>query len=105
MSICDQAPYAEWNDGQKLRRIGDYYVYQMSLALEGYTLRLFTQTLGWPKEDTDALIARVQDELQQMELQLYSYFRLIIGQKPAQPARSKVTGEKTLVQNEEMKPV
>jgi hypothetical protein len=39
----------------------------MSLALEGYTLRLFTQTLSWSKEDTDALITRVQEELQQKD--------------------------------------
>lgn len=75
-------------------------MYQMSLALERYTLRLFTQTLGWSKEDTDALITRVQEEQQQKDLELYSYFRLIIGQKPAQSARSKVTGEKTLVKDE-----
>jgi endonuclease III-like uncharacterized protein len=78
-------------------------VYQTSLALDGYTLRLFTQTLGWSKEDTDAMITRVEEELQQMDLQLYSYFRLIISQKPAQSGRSRVAGEKTLVKDEEMK--
>jgi endonuclease III-like uncharacterized protein len=61
----------------------------MQCALEGYTLRLFTKTLGWSKEDTDALINRVQEELQQRDLRLYSNFHLVIGQKPAQAARKQ----------------
>jgi hypothetical protein len=59
----------------------------MSRALEGYTLRLFTKTLGWSKEDTDALISRVQEELKQEDLRLYSYFYLFLGQKPANAPR------------------
>lgn len=73
--------------------------------MEGYTLRLVTQTLGSSKEATDALITRVKEELQRKDPQRYSYFRRIIRQKPAQSARSKVIGEKTLVNDEEMKPV
>jgi endonuclease III-like uncharacterized protein len=61
----------------------------MQCALEGYTLRLFTKTLGLSKEDTDALTNRVQEELQQRDLRLYSYFHLAIGQKPAQAARKQ----------------
>ena len=59
----------------------------MQYALEGYTLRLFTKTLGWSKEDTDALISRVQEELKQEDMRLYSYFHLFIGQKPANALR------------------
>ncbi|KAJ5514110.1 hypothetical protein N7463_003662 [Penicillium fimorum] len=58
-------------------------------ALVGYTLRLFTKTLGWSKEDTDSLINRMQEELLQNDLQLYSYFHLVIGQKSAQAARKQ----------------
>ena len=64
-------------------------MFQMQSALEGYTLHLSTKTLGWSKEDTDALISRVQEELQQKDLRLYSYFHLVIGQKPAQAARKQ----------------
>ncbi|KAJ5789949.1 uncharacterized protein N7518_006960 [Penicillium psychrosexuale] len=84
-----KVPFGKWSDDPILKRIGSFYVYQMQCALEGYTLRLFTKTLGWSKEDTDALINRVQEELQQKDLRLYSYFYLVIGQKPAQAARKQ----------------
>ncbi|KAJ9485009.1 hypothetical protein VN97_g8347 [Penicillium thymicola] len=84
-----KVPFGEWSDDPNLKRIGSFYVYQMQCALEGYTLRLFTKTLGWSKEDTGALINRAQEELQQKDLRLYSYFHLIIGQKPAQAARKQ----------------
>ncbi|KAJ5770481.1 uncharacterized protein N7511_002532 [Penicillium nucicola] len=83
-----KVPYGEWSDDPTLKNIGGYYVFQMQCALEGYTLRLFTKTLGWSKEDTDVLISRVQEELQQKDLRLYSYFHLVIGQKPKQAARN-----------------
>ena len=62
-------------------------MYLMQQGLEGYTLRLFTKTLGWSKEDTDALISRVQEELKQEDLQLYSSFHLFLAQKPASAPR------------------
>ncbi|KAJ6124932.1 hypothetical protein N7471_012249 [Penicillium samsonianum] len=82
-----QVPFSEWSDDPKLKNIGSYHVFQMQCALEGYTLRLFTKTLGWSKEDTDALLSRVQEELLQKDLRLYSYFHLVMGQKPAQSSR------------------
>lgn len=85
--IRHRSRLASGNDDPNLRRIGNYYVFQMRYALEGYTLRLFTKTLGWSKEDTDALISRVQEELQQEDLQLYSNFHLNMGQKPAHSGR------------------
>ncbi|KAF3385329.1 Secondary metabolism regulator laeA [Penicillium rolfsii] len=84
-----KVPYGKWNDEPKLNRIGRSYAYQMRCALEGYTLRLFTKTLGWSKEDTDALISRVQEELKQEDLRLYSHFHLITGQKPTNAPRKK----------------
>lgn len=67
--------------------IGRHYRYQLSCGLEGYTLRLFTRTLGWSKEDTDALLGRVRKELKEDDLHLYSYFHVVTGQKPAQAER------------------
>jgi hypothetical protein len=50
-------------------------------------LLLFTKTLGWSKDDTDALVVRVQEELRQKDVQLYSNFYLVMGQKSPQSAR------------------
>ncbi|KAJ5891132.1 S-adenosyl-L-methionine-dependent methyltransferase [Penicillium subrubescens] len=82
-----KVPFGYWSDKPNLKLLGANYVFLMSRALEGYTLRLFTKTLGWSKEDTDALISRVQEELKQEDLRLYSYFYLFLGQKPANAPR------------------
>ncbi|KAL4892359.1 S-adenosyl-L-methionine-dependent methyltransferase [Aspergillus ambiguus] len=82
-----RVPFGKWSDDPRMKNIGGFYKYQMQCALEGYTLRLVTKTLGWSKEDTDALLGRVREELQQEELRLYSNFRLIIGKKPTESAR------------------
>ncbi|KAL4977755.1 hypothetical protein BDW66DRAFT_165412 [Aspergillus desertorum] len=47
--------------------------------IEGCSLRLFTKTLGWSKEDTDDLLKRVLQELDQEDLQLYSLFIWSLG--------------------------
>lgn len=51
-------------------------------------MRLFTRTLSWSREDTDALLACVREQLQQENLRLYSYFHVVIGQKPANAKRA-----------------
>lgn len=48
----------------RVERLNIIFLLYMQCALEGYTRRLFTKTLGWSKEDTDALISQVQEELQ-----------------------------------------
>ena len=63
--------------------------YQLRRFLEGYNLRLFTKSLGWSKRETDNLLGRVREELQQENLRLYSTFRVITGQKPQGRSKSK----------------
>ncbi|KAL5362474.1 hypothetical protein BJX96DRAFT_186048 [Aspergillus floccosus] len=82
VEVGEQVPLGKGSDDPSIKRIGDIYKYQIKCALEGYTLRLFTKTLGWSKEDTDALLGRVREELQQEELRLYLNFYLINGKKP-----------------------
>ena len=62
-------------------------MFMIKNALEGYSLRLFTKIIDWSKEDTDALILRIQEELNQKDLYLYSYFYLLIGRKPSNAYR------------------
>jgi hypothetical protein len=51
-------------------------------------MRLFTRTLGWSKDDTDALLARVREQLKQDNLCLYSYFHVVTVQKPISAKRT-----------------
>jgi hypothetical protein len=66
------------------------YRLHMKHGLEGYTLRLFTKTLGWSLEDTKAFISEVKDEIADSklkDLRLYSNFHLVIGKKPETASR------------------
>ncbi|KAL4977668.1 hypothetical protein BDW66DRAFT_158756 [Aspergillus desertorum] len=80
-------PTREWKDDPTTTKNGSKYHTHMIYHIEGYSLRLFTKTLGWSKEDTDDLLKRVLQELVQEDLQLYSLFYLVIGRKPTSAAR------------------
>ncbi|KAE8378075.1 hypothetical protein BDV26DRAFT_262222 [Aspergillus bertholletiae] len=79
-------PTRVWKDDPTTKN-GRYYHKHWIRNIEGYSLRLFTKTLGWSKEDTDNLLKRVLQELDQEDLQLYSLFYLIIGKKPTSATR------------------
>ncbi|KAL4769201.1 hypothetical protein BDW60DRAFT_225212 [Aspergillus nidulans var. acristatus] len=81
-----KVPTREWKDDPTTKN-GKYAHRHWILNIEGYSLRLFTKTLGWSKEDTDDLMKRVLQELDQEDLQLYSMFYLVIGKKPTSAAR------------------
>ncbi|KAL4970443.1 uncharacterized protein BDV14DRAFT_163268 [Aspergillus stella-maris] len=81
-------PTKEWKDDPTTCENGKFYRFHWTEQLEGYSLRLFTKTLGWSKEDTDDLLKRVLQELALEDLELYSKFYLIIGRKPKDAPRS-----------------
>ncbi|KAL4995767.1 hypothetical protein BDV10DRAFT_124629 [Aspergillus recurvatus] len=79
-------PTREWKDDPTTKNGGYYHDHWID-NIKGYSLRLFTKILGWSKEDTDSLLKRVLQDLDQEDLQLYSLFYLVIGKKPAGAAR------------------
>ncbi|EAW07589.1 uncharacterized protein ACLA_023030 [Aspergillus clavatus NRRL 1] len=82
-----KVPLGQWSEGLKWKEIGMTYSYQLLKSLDVYSLRLFTHTLGWSEEDTDALLGRVREQLKQEDLRLYSYFHVVVGQKPTTAER------------------
>ncbi|KAL4981275.1 hypothetical protein BDW68DRAFT_183684 [Aspergillus falconensis] len=84
-----KVPLGHWMEGD-WARVASSYSRHLKHGLEGYTLRLFTKTLGWSLDDTMDLIKKVQEETaesERKELQLYSYFRVVIGKKPDDASR------------------
>ncbi|RDW78907.1 class I SAM-dependent methyltransferase [Aspergillus mulundensis] len=86
-----KVPMREWKDTGRSTigrlTIGELNHGHLKNHLEGYSLRLFTKTLGWSREDTDALLKRVRQELDDESLELYSLFYLVIGRKPTNAPR------------------
>jgi hypothetical protein len=62
----------------------------MRHGIEGYTLRLFTKTLGWSLEDTRKFIQDLQEEIAESKLdylRLFTLFRVVYGKKPKNSSR------------------
>ncbi|KAL8741174.1 MAG: hypothetical protein Q9190_006189, partial [Brigantiaea leucoxantha] len=56
-------PIGPWAKDQYLKTIGAWNLMQIEEGLEGFTLRLFTQILGWKKEEVQVLLANVRKDL------------------------------------------
>ncbi|KAL4860293.1 hypothetical protein BDV12DRAFT_181810, partial [Aspergillus spectabilis] len=75
-------PFGCWGEGKAYERAGCSYMLHMRHGIEGYTLRLFTKTLGWSLEDTRKFIQDLQEEIAESKLdylRLYTLFRVVYG--------------------------
>ena len=68
--VCSTRQYADDNDmvdlsllTQDQKTIGAWNLVQIEEGLEGFTLRLFTQFLGWTAEEVHVLLANVRKDL------------------------------------------
>ncbi|KAI4275155.1 MAG: hypothetical protein L6R38_005941 [Xanthoria sp. 2 TBL-2021] len=74
-----KVPIGPWPKDKHLKTIGAWNLVQMENGLEGFTLRLFTQTLGWKSEEVHVLLANVRKDLRNprihAQLDLYDFCR------------------------------
>ncbi|KAI4179202.1 MAG: hypothetical protein LQ346_007246, partial [Caloplaca aetnensis] len=56
-------PIGPWAKDAHLKTIGAWNLVQIEHGLEAFTLRLFTQTLGWRAEEVQVLLANVRKDL------------------------------------------
>lgn len=61
-----------WAKDPKLKKQGRFNQLAMFESLQAYTLRLFTNVLGWKNEEAEALIAQVRKELSNPRIHMYS---------------------------------
>lgn len=65
--------------GNSQKTVGAWNLVQIEDGLEGFTLRLFTQTLGWKSEEVQVLLANVRKDLRnpkihaQFDLYVFSF--------------------------------
>ena len=60
-----------WAKHPKLKELGKYQLLSVYDALQPYTLRLFTNNLGWKKEEIEVLYAKVRRELSDRSIHMY----------------------------------
>jgi hypothetical protein len=70
-----------WPKDKKLKELGMYQMENMIMAIEAFTLALFTRVLNWTFEECQVLMAGTKNEFRNDNL-LIAYFHFIYGQKP-----------------------
>lgn len=68
-------PMGTWTKDPKLKEIGRWFRVQfIEMALEAYSLALFTRAGGWSNEEAQVLFAKVREELKSNKIHLYTYW-------------------------------
>ncbi|KAL8742427.1 MAG: hypothetical protein Q9184_008257, partial [Pyrenodesmia sp. 2 TL-2023] len=68
------------------KTIGAWNLVQIEHGLEAFTLRLFTQMLGWQAEEVQVLLANVRKDLRNPKVHAQFDFYVAYGQKPEEEA-------------------
>ena len=67
-------PMGTWPKDPALKEIGRWFRVQfLEMAIEAYTLALFTRAGGWQNEEVQVLLAKVREELKTNKFHLYTY--------------------------------
>ncbi|KAH8904120.1 S-adenosyl-L-methionine-dependent methyltransferase [Coniochaeta sp. PMI_546] len=75
-------PVGPWPRDPKLKEIGMYNLTQVLQGLEGFSLRLFCDVLGWQQEEVLVLTSKVRKELKNMSIHAQFDFHVVYGRKP-----------------------
>jgi len=73
-SVQHVTPVGTWPKDPKLKEIGRWFRVQfLEMAIEAYTLALFTRAGSWSQEEVQVLLALVRDELKSNKIHLYTF--------------------------------
>jgi len=64
-------PIGPWAKDRKLKEIGMYNLSQVLNGLEGFSLRLFCDVLGWQQEEVLVLTSQVRKELKDLSIHVF----------------------------------
>ncbi|KAK3360550.1 S-adenosyl-L-methionine-dependent methyltransferase [Lasiosphaeria hispida] len=74
-------PLGAWPKDPALREVGALYLAQMLEGLEGFSLRLMCDVLGWKAEEVRELMAKVRSEFVSGKQHIYMVYYVVYGQK------------------------
>ncbi|KAI0162009.1 S-adenosyl-L-methionine-dependent methyltransferase [Xylariaceae sp. FL1272] len=75
-------PTTPWAKDPKMQQLGAFSRLAMLQDLDGYAMYLFTNALGWTKEQVHVYLARMRKEMHNMRLQPYFVIQYVWGRKP-----------------------
>ena len=76
-------PLNTWPNDPKLRELGLWEMVDLLPGIEGFSAILFTEFLGWSREEVEVLLANVRTEIQDPGTYAYVALVAVIGQKPS----------------------
>ncbi|KAI3574062.1 S-adenosyl-L-methionine-dependent methyltransferase [Fusarium oxysporum f. sp. albedinis] len=84
-----KAPVGAWAKDQKLAEIGRFTQLTLENDMEGYTLFLWTNVLGWPKDEYQIFLMSMRKVLRNTaNIHIYCKYKYVYGRKPVDRAAS-----------------
>ncbi|KAJ6172300.1 hypothetical protein N7470_001367 [Penicillium chermesinum] len=77
-----KVPSSSWPDDPIQKQIGRYNLCSLLMAVESYSLALFTRVLGWSNTQTQVFLAGVRRDLKNPEVHTYCNLHIVYGRKP-----------------------
>ncbi|KAF6844658.1 methyltransferase domain-containing protein [Colletotrichum musicola] len=79
-------PVGPWPTDSKQKELGRWTRSAIIRGIEGLSLAVFTRLLGWTKEETLVLCAKVRAEAKRKDIRNYFPVYSVWGRKPEPPA-------------------
>ena len=77
-----QIPVSSWSSDKKMKEVGLYFHATWTTDLEGLSQFMFSNVMGWEKEEISTYIAHLKSELKDPSNHGYMTFRSVYSQKP-----------------------
>ncbi|KAK2753182.1 hypothetical protein FQN54_008008 [Arachnomyces sp. PD_36] len=77
-----KVPVGPWPKNRTLKEVGLFNLVQILNGVEAFSLRLYTQVLGWSFDELQSLLKEVSRELRSGTIHSYHSFHVIYGQRP-----------------------
>ncbi|KKA23157.1 hypothetical protein T310_2883 [Rasamsonia emersonii CBS 393.64] len=75
-------PIGPWPKDSRLKKIGLFNATQLHDGLSGLSMRLFTNVLGWTREEVEVFLVDVRKDLKNPQIHALMDFFIAYGQKP-----------------------
>ncbi|KAK4171669.1 Phosphomethylethanolamine N-methyltransferase [Triangularia setosa] len=80
-----KCPIGGWAKDPKLKEIGEFALAGILQDIEGWILFVWSQVMGWSKEEVGVYVAHLRRQLRDPNVHAYCLMRCVYGRKP-QPA-------------------
>ena len=74
-------PVGPWPKDEHLKTVGLWNLTQVLEGLDGFSLRLYCDVLGWAEDEVKTMLQNVRQELTGGEIRAYLEYHVVFGQR------------------------